>query len=443
MRIHLYYLRFVTCTLFILLVISILNIQAQDYLISFEGAGASTTVTMVKVENLTQGTSIEMKGSDVLHLMGVITGIETIKDDETGNIGFYPNPMKDYSRMLFVLLESGETIITLYDLSGRKIVQTRDLLSKGQHTYGIQGIKEGIYFTMVSSGRYSFSGRLIASGSQKGIAKIVYENTQAAKEKQSDSKGTNEETVMQYTIGDRLLLTGISGIHSTVVTDVPTANKTITFNFIACTDGDGNNYPVVQIGAAKGTIDNLDPSGGKSLQNWMGENLRTTKLRDGAIIPQVTENEVWGNLSTPAYCWYENNVGNKNVYGAIYNWYAVNTGKLCPDGWHVPVNSDWDALTTYLGGFSIAGGKLKETGLTHWINPNSWATNETGFTALPGGVRVNNGVYDRIGYAGDWWSATESSSTYAWGYFMGYFDRDVRSGISMKRSGNSIRCIND
>jgi uncharacterized protein (TIGR02145 family) len=351
--------------------------------------------------------------------------------------------MKDYTRMQFVLLEPGEMVITLYDLSGRKIAQTQDLLSEGQHTYGIEGVEEGLYVVRISTGRYSYNGRLISSGSKNRSAKIVYENTIAIQEKQGDSKGTNGETVMQYTIGDMLMLTGISGIYSTVVTDVPTAGKTITFNFIACTDGDGNNYPVVQIGAAKGTIDNLDPSEGKSVQNWMGENLKTTKLQDGIIIPQVTENAVWGNLSTPAYCWYDNDIGNKNVYGALYNWFAVNTSKLCPVGWHVPTNLDWDALTTYLGGFSIAGGKLKEKGLTHWINPNYFATNETGFTALPGGARVTNNIFDAIGRSGDWWSSTESSSTYAWNYFMGHFDRDVRSSINMKRSGISIRCLKD
>ena len=443
MKTRLNFMRLMTCTLLILPFISMLSLQAQDYLISFAGYGGSTTVDTVKVENMTQGTKLKMKGGDVLNLKGVITGIETISDNETGKVTFYPNPMKDYARMQFVLPEAGETIITLHDLSGKKIVQTRDFLARGQHTYTIQGTGKGIYFASVTSGQYSLSGEMISSGSKNNGVKLTHESSAISQEKQNDSKGTNAETVMQYTTGDMLMLTGISGIYSTVVTDVPVTGKTITFNFIACTDGDGNNYPVVQIGTTKGTTDNLDQSEGKSVQNWMAQNLKTTKLQDGTLILQVTDNAAWGNLSTPAYCWYDNNIGEKNIYGALYNWFAVNTGKLCPAGWHVPTNSDWDVLTTYLGGFSIAGGKLKEKGLEHWINPNSYATNETGFTALPGGVRINNGVFDRIGYAGDWWSSIESSSAYAYNYFMGYSDRDVRSGIMMQRYGFSIRCLKD
>ncbi len=124
-------------------------------------------------------------------------------------------------RCSLYLPESGETLITLYDISGRIIAQTRDFLSTGKHTYGIQGIKEGIYFVRVNTGKYSCAGRLISSGSQKTDAKIVYENTIALQEKQSDSKGTNEEKVMQYTTGDVLKLTGISGSFRTVDSRCP------------------------------------------------------------------------------------------------------------------------------------------------------------------------------------------------------------------------------
>ena len=442
------YLKSMTSMVLIFQVMSILSLQSQDFLISFMGSGGSTTVDSVRVENMTQGTKLKMVGSDILHLKGFITAIETTSDNENGKIIFYPNPMKVYSRMEFALPEAGETSISLYEISGKKVAQIRDLLATGRHIYGINGIGEGLYFVTISSGKYLFGGRLIAIGSQKGTPGIVYESSIAAQEKQTDLKGTAAETVMQYTTGDMLMYTGISGIYSTVVTDVPTSGKTITFGFIACTDGDGNNYPVVQIGSTKGTSVNSDPSGEKSVvQNWMAKNLRTTKLSDGINIPEVTEPVAWLNLyttATPAYCWYDNNIGYKNVYGALYNWYAVNTNKLCPAGWHVPTNTDWDLLTTDLGGFAIAGGKLKEKGLSHWINPNTFATNETGFTALPGGVRKDNdGLYDRMGYTGSWWSATESSSTYAWAYFMGYFDRDVRHSIGMKRGGLTIRCLKD
>ena len=137
---------------------------------------------------------------------------------------------------------------------------------------------------------------------------------------------------------------------------------------LTATDIDGNVYHTVTIGT----------------QIWMVENLKTTRYNDGSPIPFVTDSSSWSNLTTPGYCWYNNDTTNKNTYGALYNWFAVNTGKLAPTGWHVPTDDEWTTLTTYLGGESIAGGKLKETGTTHWRTPNAGATNEIGFTASSG-----------------------------------------------------------
>jgi uncharacterized protein (TIGR02145 family) len=427
MKTRLYYLKFMICTMLILSVISMLSLQAQDYLISFTGSGGSATVATVKVENLTMRTSLTMNGSNVLHLLGVVTGIETVKEDEAGKIIFYPNPMKDYLRMKFVLPEPAKTLITLYDLSGSKIVQIQDLLPKGQHTYRIQGVEEGIYLVKISSGRYSFRGRFISSVSQNRNAKIVYENTEnitVKPEKQSDSKGTNAETVMQYTTGDRLKLTGISSKYSTVITDVPTSSKIITFNFIACTDGDGNNYPAVKIGT----------------QTWMAENLKTTKLNEETEIPNISDSIQWGNMTASAYCWSRNNISNKDTYGALYNWYTVNTGKLCPNGWHVPTYPEWDTLMTLLGGDSIAGVSLKETGIAHW-NIASEATNESGFTALGSSGRSYDGTFGSIGISGFWWSSSEYSLTDALSRNMMSSSNSVGNYYTSEKYGFSVRCL--
>ncbi len=199
-----------------LLFIPIAWLRAQDYQITFAGSGASTTVTTVKVENLTQETEITMNGSDILHLMGTVTGIETIDGNTTGKIIFYPNPMDDFTKMKFALPESRETVISLYDISGRKIVQKQHFLSYGQHTYEIHGIGEGIYFVRINSGDFALNGRIISSASNSGNAIIVYtgsdetENLIVPQEKKIDSKGTNAETVMQYNTGDMLKLTSRS-----------------------------------------------------------------------------------------------------------------------------------------------------------------------------------------------------------------------------------------
>lgn len=168
-------------------------------------------------------------------------------------------------------------------------------------------------------------------------------------------------------------------------------------------DVEGNIYKTIEIGD----------------QTWMAENLRTTKYNDGSDIPVLTGNPDWAVLTTPYYCWYlDDGEKYKNIFGALYNWYAVNTGKLCPAGWHVPDDSEWDALAEYEGGEDEAGTKLKEIGLDHWVMTKSDVTNNSGFTALPGGMRWGIATeplkyFSDMGYSGYFWSSTEKVDTEA------------------------------
>jgi uncharacterized protein (TIGR02145 family) len=189
-------------------------------------------------------------------------------------------------------------------------------------------------------------------------------------------------------------------------------------------DGDGNIYTSVKIGT----------------QLWLSENLKTTKYNDGTAIPNVTNADDWFGLTTPSYCWYNNDASTyKNSYGALYNWYAVNTGKLCPEGWHVSTGADWTTLITYLGDENAAGGKLKESGTIHWNAPNTGSTNESGFTALPGGYRDYNGVFSLIRNSGYWWSTT-TGSTYR---FIDYNTSYLGQGMNDSNYAYSVRCVKD
>ncbi|NOU19668.1 MAG: hypothetical protein HOO91_19090 [Bacteroidales bacterium] len=187
------------------------------------------------------------------------------------------------------------------------------------------------------------------------------------------------------------------------------------------TDIDGNVYHTVKIGS----------------QVWMVENLRVTKYNDGSSIPNVTDNS-WLSLTTGAYCWYNNDQTFMNPYGAMYNWYAVNTGKLAPIGWHVPTLAEWNTLSSYVGG---ACGALKEIGLTHWFSPNGDATNGTGFTAVPSGSRVN--VFVNMGYFSQWWSATQLNSTSSYEWTLRYNDGAHFYSDNGKAVGDAVRCIKD
>jgi uncharacterized protein (TIGR02145 family) len=193
-------------------------------------------------------------------------------------------------------------------------------------------------------------------------------------------------------------------------------------------DIDGNVYKTITIGT----------------QTWMAENLRTSKYNDGTPIKLITDSTSWEALTTPAYCWYKNDEKtNKPQYGALYNWFAVRTSRLCPAGWHVPADKEWNILTDHLGGENIAGAKLKEAGASHWKTPNAEANNESGFTALPGGYRSIYGEFLSLGEDGWWWSATEEDAAYAWTLHLYYgYSNAGRYGFS-KVPGFSVRCIKD
>jgi uncharacterized protein (TIGR02145 family) len=171
------------------------------------------------------------------------------------------------------------------------------------------------------------------------------------------------------------------------------------------------------------------------------ENLKTTYYNDTTPIPLVTDDSAWVAMTTPGYCWYNYEEVYNNTYGGLYNWYAVNTGKLAPDGWHVPTDSEWSILTTYLGGLSVAGGKLKEAGTMHWVSPNTGATNETGFSALPGSSRDDASLVPLVGKYGYWWSSTAYNTGRSWARFLHYNNASVLRTSYLNVYGFSVRCI--
>ena len=193
------------------------------------------------------------------------------------------------------------------------------------------------------------------------------------------------------------------------------------------TDFDGNVYHTKVIGN----------------QIWMVENLKTTKYRDGTIIPNISDATTWSGLTSGAYCYINNDNSTVNSFGLLYNWYAVNNSKnLAPTGWHVATNTDWNTLITSLGGKSVAGGKLKEAGFMNWLDPNTGATNESGFSGVASGFRSND-FWDH-GYSASWWTSTEYSTVYSCfrqvhydSLNIGYFD------LWTKYIGLSVRCVKD
>jgi uncharacterized protein (TIGR02145 family) len=365
-----------------------------------------------------------------------------------------------------VLNTAGDTLIVSASVSTNP--PTSDVSTDTQGKYVITGVSEGLYMVLASKTGYDpDSVAITIMTGQTTTADMHLERSKVAiplapcitTQPQSQTVVAGQSVTFSVTAtGTAPLLyqwykdsTAISGATSSSCTlsNIQTTGAgkyTVTVSNIALpnatsngavltvkalvtvTDIDGNVYHTVTIGT----------------QVWMVENLKTTKYNDGAAIPLVMDIVTWAALTTPGYCWNNNDAATyKDTYGVLYNWYTVNTGKLAPAGWHVPTDSEWSVLATYLGGDSVAGSKLKEVGTTHWISPNTGATNETGFTALPGGYRNLFGAFFSIGGSGYWWSATVRDATYSWGRGIYYNGANVFRFDYYNRSGFSVRCVRD
>lgn len=183
-------------------------------------------------------------------------------------------------------------------------------------------------------------------------------------------------------------------------------------------DFDGNEYPTVVIGT----------------QTWMAENLRTTTYNDGTLISNVTDDAIWGNITVGAYCWYDNDASYKEPYGAMYNWYSIETEKLCPTGWHVPTRTELMTMVNHLGGVLVAAGKMDK------VN----GTNDSGFDAIYHGRRRSSGNFQNLDDSGYFWTATDNGS-YSTDYQIGGMGDEllIYDDFSGKNNGYAIRCIKD
>jgi uncharacterized protein (TIGR02145 family) len=218
--------------------------------------------------------------------------------------------------------------------------------------------------------------------------------------------------------------------------------KLLTAALQGVQDADGNHYPTVMIGD----------------QVWMAENLKTTKYNDGTTIPLVTDQTAWSNLVTPGYCWYNNDAANKNIYGAMYNGYAVLTNNLCPAGWHVPSIVEFQTLKNYLiaNGYNFDGtttiNKIAKSmaATTRWTvstytgspGNNPAANNSCGFSGLPGGLRAYSGIFYYISNEAYWWTSS-IPSTYGSIYSLNYGSYSVSEPTGPVKSGLSVRCLKD
>ncbi len=411
----------------------------QNYLISFEGAGDTTGLGTVNVENLTSGATVLINGDDVLHLIAT-TGFEKIKM-VNGALQIFPNPMAGQSTLTFVTTETGDVAVSIIDLTGKIIEQTKTKVSSGKHSFLISGIHQGMYFLKVTGKSYNFTSKLISNNNLENKPQIAYVSS-VANTIGYQSKSTAEIIDMPYTDGDILLFEGNAGQYGNVITDIPTGDKTVTFDFVLCKDSGGNTYSTVQIGTEK-----------KVIQIWMAENLNVGVRIDGIL--NQTDNSI-----IEKYCSADLET-NCDIYGGLYQWdemmqYVTTPGAIgiCPAGWHLPTEEEWCTVTQFLDptvdceiigmiGTDI-GGKMKETGTIHWNAPNTGATNISGFTVLPGGYRSSaGGTFGQFHLGADYWQSTEASATQASDRYFYYNNSKISRTLNPKTDGYSVRCLKD
>lgn len=191
-------------------------------------------------------------------------------------------------------------------------------------------------------------------------------------------------------------------------------------------DIEGNQYKIIKI----------------YNQTWFAENLKTTTFNDGTPINDGTDADVWSKTDSASYCWYSNDSNQyKDIYGALYNWHAVNSGKLCPQGWKVPDEENWQWLVDSLKGENVAGGKMKHQGTLYWTATNTGATNSSGFRALPGGYRNIISEYKNLKDYGFWWSASSQDDGNAWYHCLYYYSAKIYRNHTKHNMGFSVRCV--
>lgn len=386
---------------------------------SISGSPIAGVVVSLKVLNISGTTNAQGQ-----YLINAAASVENSPAEFISRSSLVGNHLR------LAVTEPSPAAVELFSATGARI----STLFKNENlqigTYDINlfasGVAPGLYFVRVRVGNQSLIHRYLLM--QTAVQSTVTNSIQPADQKNAAKRVAASALCLLCPKAIDTLAFSKTGYGPAAIPIFSyTGNNDAYLMASSVTDTDGNVYQIVTIGT----------------QVWMAENLKTTRYDDGASIPLVSDSALWMSLSAPGFCWYYNEPATyKNTYGALYNWYAVNTGKLAPMGWHVPTNSDWATLITYLGGPSLAGGKLKEAGTANWNSPNTGATNSTGFTALPGGAREPTGAFKSAGVYGAWWASAADTSFCE----MDYNDAAVTQyggTLVSHLFGLSVRCIRD
>lgn len=417
--------------LLLFLLVGLFNpLKAQTYKTIFGATGETSTLDSVFVENLTKNVNITLKENFEL-IFSKELGLEDYIKAEFSGLNVYPNPVYGSCTFDFFAPKSGSSVITLYDISGKLIDSRQVNFLAGWQSWQLSGLGNGLYLLKVGSRDWYYSAKIMSQGGEQGELRICIEASKGLNTKselKENGKGNewkkSDDTLpwLAYEDEDDVIAIAYTlgyGMHYTID---PRESKDVLFEMYPCIDRQGYKYPLTKIGT----------------QIWMAENLKVTTSFDGVDIPEVKDSEAWILLKDCARCyWLNDSATYASEYGALYNQYCV-SNNVCPEGYRVPSNADWDKLIEFVGGSSVAGGFLKSRHTDFWLAPNTGAINKYGFNARGGSARsVIDGGFPSFKEFGFWWTSEEYE------FRQMFYDSETFSGggFSPKENGMSIRCI--
>lgn len=413
--------------------------------------GNHQTLDSILVMDLTAEDDTMLYAPDTLLTLGA-TGMTAIDRAALPRIGAFPNPMTGKSTILLEAADVGPAFLEVTDMEGHRLAQWQGKLAVGLHEFEYNSGAQGTQLVRSIIGGRSLVTKLVSlSGDSRS-------GTLAHRSQRPTAAGRTRSLEGVWAPGDQLRIIGygsttVNGTSIRVggaIEDAATVSSDYNLTMYAgipcteqpfVTDVDGNTYRTVRIGN----------------QCWMAENLRTSHYNDGALIPNVTDNAEWAQATTAAWCNYQNDPGYDATFGKMYNWYALAVPNIAPVGWHVPTDTEWQQLELELGmppadldiqggsnrgGAANVGGKMKT--IDTWSTQNLGATNETGFSGLPGGERnTDSGLFDSLGDYGFWWSATEGQVDYAYLRGLQFMITGVYRDLINEGTACSVRCVKD
>ena len=429
--------KILTTAFFFLFLAAITMGQKTVILLYFTGIanGQYAQLDSVHVRNIDKSCDTTLYWPDTVLSLNAMLGMNDLHSFSENFRVFQnvPNPVKENTKILLYLPENGNVAIDVSLLSGKQVASYSQELKRGYHSflYTPAGDETYIFSATCKSVRKSIKMVSSLSRSSSGCS-LVYKGPE---NETAGLKSVETSANFVFSFGDLLeYKVYYNGLTITLMSS-PTQSTVTTFIFypsgtpcpgIPKVTYSGQTYNTVQIGS----------------QCWFKENLNVGTMINGS--QEQTDNGI-----IEKYC-YNDDVHNCTIYGGLYQWdeamqYLTAEGVkgICPTGWHLPTDAEWTTLTTFLGVDSIAGGKMKETGTTHWASPNTGATDSLGFNALPGGIRYSSGDFAYLTNLAYFWSSSQYDAAYAWNRRLAYDDEYVYHYDSYKTGGFSGRCVKD